>query len=69
MLQVAASLSAKLTEWTEAVERLRDVLERGYEDTTAKPTLPVCCTAPLKEKDVRFKQKACTDAIIIRKKY
>ncbi|KAK2181046.1 hypothetical protein NP493_412g01012 [Ridgeia piscesae] len=55
---VAASLSAKLTEWTEAVERLRDVLERGYEDTTAKPTLPVCCTAPLKEKDIRFKQKA-----------
>ncbi|KAI0210270.1 VWFA and cache domain-containing protein 1 [Lamellibrachia satsuma] len=55
--QMAESLSAKFTEWIEAVERLRDVIESGYGDMTTTRSLPECCTAPLGEKDVRFKQR------------
>ena len=56
-LQMASSLSSKFTEWVKAVERLRDVLERGYDDTTGRRHLPECCSVRLLEKDVRFKQK------------
>ncbi|KAI0239289.1 Voltage-dependent calcium channel subunit alpha-2/delta-3 [Lamellibrachia satsuma] len=60
---MTTSLSAKFTEWIRAVERLRDVLEGGYSDATARPTLPECCSAPLGEKDVRFKQKVNKEEI------
>ncbi|KAI0210265.1 VWFA and cache domain-containing protein 1 [Lamellibrachia satsuma] len=59
---MAESLSAKFTEWIKAVERLRDVIESGYGDMTTTRSLPECCTAPLGEKDIGFKQRAITIA-------